>query len=198
MGLKLRHPVGRYVDGVLVDRSFYARWVGMKGRCTSGSRSQRLFPNYVGCTYNPEWVSFDNYMDWATKQVGFDCFDDKGKAYHLDKDLLFKGNKHYSPETCVFVPAALNTFLGSNAAKRGEYPIGVYFNQEKQKYKAEIRLHFDRKTRHLGYFQSIPEAFLAYKSAKEVLAKELALHYADKVDKRVIQVLNNFTVEIGD
>lgn len=33
------------------------------------------------------------------------------EGWHLDKDILLKGNKVYSPETCAFVPAKINSLL---------------------------------------------------------------------------------------
>ena len=43
----------------------------------------------------------------------------------LDKDLLFKGNKIYSPETCVFVIGKLNTFILEGTSKGHKYLTGA-------------------------------------------------------------------------
>lgn len=52
---------------------------------------------YTGCTVCEEWLNYSNFKVWYG-QNGI-----KGMALDLDKDILFKGNKVYSPETCCFV-----------------------------------------------------------------------------------------------
>ena len=46
-------------------------------------------------------------------------------GWELDKDILVKGNKIYSPDTCCFVPKEVNTVFTKRQSKRGDYPIGV-------------------------------------------------------------------------
>jgi hypothetical protein len=49
----------------------------------------------------------------------------------LDKDILYKGNKIYSPDTCVFVPQEINALFVKNDANRGDLPIGVFYTLTK-------------------------------------------------------------------
>lgn len=168
----------------------------MVSRCNVEQQGAAAY--YRDCTHASEWLSYDNYIAWARVQVGFMQRDSKGRVFQLDKDILNKGNKSYSPENCVFVPPALNTFLVTNKVKRGNYPLGVSFSKEKQRFKSELRLHFTRTKKHLGYFDTPEEAFYAYKLAKEALAKVLASHYTGWVDNRVIFALNNLNIDIGD
>jgi len=108
----------------------------------------------------------------------------QGKA--LDKDLLVKGNKLYSPETCVFIPESLNCFILESEANRGEYPIGVYWDKEANKYKAQCNNPFTRKKESLGRFLDPNEAYLAWKAKKH----EHALRYADQqTDSRIAEAL---------
>ena len=41
----------------------------------------------------------------------------------LDKDILFKNNKIYSNNTCIFVPQFINTLFCKRQNDRGEYQI---------------------------------------------------------------------------
>lgn len=185
------------VEGTTKNVLSYDRWGSIKKRCKISGRTQTNSPTYVGCTYAPEWESYDNFHEWSLAQIGFNVSDDKGYTYHLDKDILFKGNKHYSPETCVFIPRDINVFLVLRGRLRGEHPCGVYFKKNLQKFVAQIATG-NGCQKYLGRFDTVTEAFTTYKTAKEAYARVLAIKYAGLVDPRVIDVLNNFEVNIND
>ena len=75
----------------------------------------------------------------------------------LDKDILFKGNKVYSPETCCFVPHAVNTLFLNGKKNRGDFPLGVHFDKSKGKYRAEMS--FMGRQIKLGTFDTAESAF---------------------------------------
>lgn len=95
---------------------FYSCWVSMLERCYS-EKFHKNHPTYKDCYVCDEWLIFSNFKSWMETQ------DYEGKA--LDKDLLVYQNKVYSPETCVFIPKELNSFLVKNDVNRGDLPIGV-------------------------------------------------------------------------
>jgi hypothetical protein len=51
-----------------------------------------------------EWHNFQNFAEWFCKNY-CDASMDK---WQLDKDIIVPGNRVYSPETCCFVPNAVN------------------------------------------------------------------------------------------
>ena len=61
-----------------------------------------------------------------------------GKTLDLDKDILFKGNKVYSPETVALVPHAINTLFINRKDGRGDFPIGVYCEKDKKRFRATM------------------------------------------------------------
>lgn len=147
------------------------------------------FEAYKDCSIDPEWLLFPNFRKWFDSQI-------YEKGFHLDKDLICKGNKVYSSSTCVFVPQEINKFLTCRTNKRGKYPIGVSYKTSHVKYDAKISIN--SKTKHLGLFDSPEAAFLVYKVAKENEAKRLAEIWKNKVDSKVVDALLNFTVNIDD
>lgn len=78
----------------------YNTWVSMLERCYSSKLHER-HPTYTGCTACEEWHNFQNFAEW------FDA--NYIDSFELDKDIKVKGNKIYSPDTCVFVSAAENS-----------------------------------------------------------------------------------------
>ena len=111
-------------------------------------------------------------QDWEGKQ--------------LDKDILFQGNKEYSPSTCVFVDGIVNNFLLDSAAIRGDWPIGVCWNERDQKFQSNCCNPFTKKREHLGLFHCPNQAHLAWKKRKH----ELACQLADvQTDERVAEAL---------
>lgn len=194
---KWDNPSSFTVDRVKHILPEYDQWSAMMNRSKVGGKFQARYPTYTNCTCEPSWESYDVWLEWARKQIGFLRDDTSNRYYSLDKDVLFKGNKHYSPETCVFVPRDINVFLTNRSGDRGEYPIGVYLKRGLDKYGSQVSLGKGLQ-RHLGYFDTPIAAFQAYKVAKEDYAKLLAVKYTGLVDPRVVDALNNFTVEISD
>ena len=113
----------------------------------------------------------------------------------LDKDTLVKGNKIYSPETCIFVPQRINYLFLNSGGSRGLLPLGVY--TVGKKYASRTSKNGKRSV-YLGSFDTPEEAFLAYKTAKEAYIKEVADEYKDKIPKKLYDALYAYTVEITD
>lgn len=193
-------PVCRYIRPYIVKEGFkndkpyvstlskeYTCWHGMVARCYS-SKNQKKCPTYIGVSVCEDWHCFSKFKEWYDKHYV--------EGWALDKDILVKGNKVYSPETCCFVPREINNLFTKNNAKRGKYPIGVTYIEKLNKYR--VHLNDKKVRRHLGLFDTIEEAFQAYKKAKESYIKEVADKWKDKLDPRVYEALYNYTVEITD
>ena len=196
---KLVYGVGIYEKGEYVCKISYAGkyqatkeymlWRGMLRRCSD--KHQQKHPTYIGCLVSDNFKSFQYFAEWCNNQIGFGL-----PKYQLDKDILVKGNKVYSEHTCAFVPDCLNMVLVKNDARRGQYPVGVYFNRPTQKFMAYLSVN--SRHQNLGLFSTPEEAFLAYKEAKEQQIKLIAELYKDSIDPRVYQALLEYAVEMDD
>ena len=163
----------------------------MLRRCYNDAYKKKR-PTYEGCEVSDNFKSYEYFYEWCQKQVGF-----RNSGWHLDKDLLIKGNKVYSEDTCVFIPAEINTVLVKRTASRGEYLIGVYWNKKGKAFRAMVSKN-KGKREHLGLFNTELEAYNAYKTAKEAFVKEQANKWKDKIDERAYNALMNYEVEITD
>mgnify|MGYP003538983533 CR=1 FL=1 len=143
-------------------------------------------PTYKDVTVCEEWKCFQNFAEWCSKHIK--------EGYCLDKDILIKGNKSYSPETCCFVPNEINMLLVKSNKRRGKLPIGV--NKNGNKYQASRCINRKRFT--YGTFNTPEEAFECYKFHKEAHIKEVADKWKDLIDPRVYEALINYNVEITD
>lgn len=163
------HPVTRtaLVDGkskIIWICPFYNVWRSMLARCYSPVLHKRS-PTYIGCSVVEEWHKFSVFREWMKSK------DWKNKE--LDKDILYKGNKIYSPDNCVFLTSRINTFISDCGASRGQWPIGVYWNRQHNKFMAQIQW-YSGKQKNLGYFDCPNQAHKAWLMAKLELAKWLA------------------------
>lgn len=174
------------VDGKIVWQ--YQLWKNMLGRCFDAKFKQQR-PTYEDVTCCNEWLSFANFFEWVNKEVEY-----KGKpvGFELDKDIIVKGNKIYSPDFCSFVPTAVNSLLTDRSAARGELPVGVCFDKGRGKFKACLNC-FGRQ-KHLGYYTTIESASFAYKVAKEAQIKIVATQYKDVLSPAVFESLMNWEV----
>ena len=173
----------------------YVCWQSMLERCYS-AKCQEKYPTYKGCSVCDDWLYYPNFKKWYDENY----YEVKNKTSHLDKDILVKGNKVYSPDTCVFAPSFINTLFTKSKNGRGELPIGVYYDKKYKKYKAQLSVFKDgKKTRkHLGYFDTADEGFEAYKKAKEEYIKEVADEYKDKIPTKLYEAMYSYKVDIDD
>lgn len=156
---------------------YYQTWKGMLERGHSDKFKQRQ-PTYEDVTVCKEWHSFMRFRAWMKTQ------DWTGKE--LDKDILFQGDKVYSPTTCVFVDGVVNLFLTDSAAARGEWHIGVYWNKRDQKFMSRCRNPFTKEREYLGSFTCPNQAHQVWKARKH----ELSCQLADiQTDERVAEAL---------
>ena len=172
----------------------YNVWHHMLRRCYDSKHQQEKCPSYIGCSVCDEWHNFKNFSEWY-----FENYIDFGEEKScLDKDILHKGNKIYSPENCCFVPNEINCLFTKTNAKRGKCCIGVTFNKRLQKYIAQCKHGGGCPQIHLGVFETELEAFSAYKVYKENYIKQVAEKYKGKISNEVYQAMYNYKVEITD
>ena len=181
----------KYVPFLNYSRMKAARlWNDMYSRCYNKKLHKR-FPEYIGCTICDYWLEDkERFYKWVEENyymIGNEQMD-------LDKDILCKGNKVYSPETCVFVPHTINTLLLNCRRKRGKYPIVVSY--DKGKYRAALNI--DDKNVKLGVYGTPKEAFMVYKRHKEALVLITADRYKGKIPDKVYDAMINWKIEIDD
>lgn len=144
---------------------FYKVWSDMLKRCYS-IKYQDGRPTYKNCHVAEEWLTFSAFKEWMESQSW------KGKE--LDKDILFAGNKIYSPKTCVFVTQLTNSFTVAHDGARGDLPIGVSWHKHSGKFQAICRNPFTGKREFLGKFSCQKIAHAAWKKRKHELACRIA------------------------
>lgn len=166
----------------------YQLWSGILQRCYC-PKTQKIHPTYKECTVSDNFKSYEYFYEWCQVQVGFG-----NEGWEIDKDLLFKGNKIYSEDTCVFLPPIINTALTKSNSIRGSYPIGV--SKEGNRYKAEYN---DEGTSvYLGMFDTPEQAFQAYKEKKQRYLLKLAFKWGERLDPRAERALYQYEVDIND
>lgn len=157
----------------------YQKWYDMFQRIYSVSNNEKLL-TYKEVEIHPDWLSFMNFRNW--------CVNNGWRSdYQLDKDFI-SDSKIYGPDTCVFIPARVNTFITDSGASRGKYPIGVTLNGKK--FQAHCSNASNKKYEYIGTYNTPEEAHSAWKQKKHEHALALADMYPD-LDPRVLDVLRN-------
>ena len=169
----------------------YDVWQSMLQRCFD-EKYKNEKPTYKDVTCCNEWLLYENFYEWIHKQENFEKWLN-GDKWAIDKDILVKGNKVYSPETCCLVPQNVNQIFLKCNAKRGSLPIGVSKNGEKFIASCSKQIY-------LGIYNTPEEAFFAYKTFKENYIKQIAQEEYDKgnITKQCYDAMMNYEVEIDD
>lgn len=91
--------IGFLGSKVPYTESIYSTWAGMIRRCYD-PKSWIDHPTYKDCYVCKDWHDFSNYHKWYVKNYI--------EGFEVDKDKKIKGNRVYSPETCLFLSTKEN------------------------------------------------------------------------------------------
>lgn len=175
----------------------YDAWRSVLVRCFD-KRFKEKYPTYQNVTCCQEWLYYPNFYDWLHSQENFDKWH-KGEQWNVDKDILVKGNKIYSPETCCLVPNNINKLFSKNDLIRGNLPIGV--RKSGNKFQARCNNPFLNQSEYLGTYLTTEDAFyLSYKPYKEKIIKQMAQFEYEKgnITKKCYDAMMKYEVEITD
>ena len=162
----------------------YSTWRSMLRRCYD-SKYKKGMECYDGVYVCEEWLDFQVFADWYFNHNFYDV------GYDLDKDLLVRGNKIYSPETCCMLPSNVNSGLALPKSVSRELPMGVTISP-KGRYNS--RICTKEGGRHIGVYDTPEEASAAYVKAKEDYIHSLAEKWHGKIEERAYQALKSWTV----
>ena len=173
----------------------YDTWYNMLQRCYD-EKYQKKYPTYIGCEASENFHNFQNFAEWYENNY----YEIEGERMDLDKDILVKGNKIYSPDTCVFVPQTINKLFTKRQNDRGESVIGT--SPKNGKYRVRcymINLETGKsKCEHLGLFDTQEKGFEIYKYYKEKNIKQVADYFKSLIPEILYDALYNYEVEIND
>ena len=180
-------------NGKITDE--YDIWHSMLMRCYD-PKYQEKYSTYKGCKVEDYLLNFQHMGEWIENNY----YEISGETMHLDKDILCKGNKIYSKETCIFVPSKINTLFIKCNKSRGNDPIGVT-ELPSGNYQAYCSNGYGKHI-YLGVYSTKEDAFNVYKEYKEKLIKEIIDSYEGKIPEphysRLREAMYKYEVGIDD
>ena len=178
------------------DRA-YDTWRDMLERCYDPYYLNK-YPSYIDCRVCKEWLNYQNFAQWYEENY----YEVESERMHLDKDILVKGNRVYSPNKCLFVPQRINSLFIKSNKTRGMYPIGITHHKRDNVFETKCSVYKDGKfkTKYLGSFPlNRPfQAFYTYKQFKEQYIKQVADEYKDLIPLKLYEAMYSYEVEIND
>jgi len=177
-------------------------WENIKNRCEYLPYKDPVrFANYIDVDCCPEWKDFQNFAQWFESVAGNGYFHE---GWHLDKDLLVKNNKIYSPETCVFLPEGINKALSTRSRDRGQFPAGLCYGKF-SKALGEMTLQVTFSCKHPDFYlktvvpiSKLEEGFKMYKDARESYIRYLAGVHKEQLDPRAYDALMKYEITMED
>lgn len=169
----------------------YHEWMKMLER-GYGKLWKERHPTYKDCYVCEEWHNFQNFAEWYYNNY----YSVNEERMEIDKDILYKNNKIYSPQTCIIVPQRINILFVKSDKIRGNYPIGVH-KHKNGNYVTQCDFNNSRK-RYLGCYSTIEEAFNVYKMEKERYIKQVADEYKSYIPEKLYDAMYKYEVEISD
>ncbi len=180
-------PYKTRIDGSMTNA--YIAWRDMIHRCYNPKLREK-YNTYNDCMVDDRWHNFQNFAKWFSSSK----FSERG--YHLDKDLLVRGNKTYGPDNCCLLPPALNYLIRINRPNKqplGKNPlIGATIHQSSGRWRSTISKNGEKV--YLGLFDKEIDAHLRYVEEKEQFVREQAEFWRDNIENRAYEALMRWRV----
>ena len=175
---------GKYQTRVKgVNTIYYNTWHDMIRRCYNEGTKDK-FPAYYGiCKVCNQWLNMQIFSEWFEENK-YEC----GERLHIDKDILYPGNKIYSPDTCILVPQRINLLFMNKPNKRG-LPNGI-----SQKSNGSYSVKYAGMD--YGTRKTLEDAFELYSEKKKESIINAANDYKEIIPYRLYEALLNYEVRI--
>jgi len=159
------------------ERPWIEVYSNLLKRCNGDSEK---YPTYVECKICDEWLNNkEKFYKWYQDNI-YDCEEN----IQLDKDIKIKGNKLYSPNTCLLVPLSINSlFKVYNGKTKG-------VNKNGNRYR--VYLNKFSKYTYFGSYSTEQEAYNVYLREKEKYIHEVGEKWKNKVPNEIYQILINY------
>lgn len=196
----IKNPYDRNVRGVgyygegnykAIDRNnpyvkrVFQVWSTMLDRCHRES-NRDMFPSYENCLVCEEWHNYQVFRKWYDENY----YEVGTERMHIDKDILYKNNKVYSPKTCLIVPQRINMLFVHKPNKYG-LPNGV-----KPRAKGKFEAQYNGKS--LGVFDTVEKAAITHDKAKKEAIIKIANEYKNSIPIKVYEALINWIPDYID
>ena len=157
---------------------YYQQWKNMLLRCYVKEDRHRPYEDSEVCE---EWLNFQTFSKWYDEH-----YYEIDERLHIDKDIKYKGNKIYSPYTCILVPQSINEIFHRSQAKQIDCDLPETIRRTKNGYKVWFR------GEGLGTYNSVDECLWVYNNAKKNHIKGLVDKYNEVMPKDVKEILLNW------
>lgn len=157
-------------------------WADMLRRCYY-EKDRELHPAYQDCYVADIWHCFQNFAEWYEDNY----YEVDNERMHIDKDILYRNNRFYSPETCLIVPQRINMmFMNKTRNTNIDLPQGISRLTGSSKFSATYNGVYQ------GAFNTIEEALNVYNEAKYTAICNVADEYKNKIPKKLYDALYNW------
>jgi hypothetical protein len=156
------------------------RYSNMMTRCLRTD----IHPTYEGCAVCEEWqISKQAFLEWIFKNY----YEVDNERMELDKDILVKGNRVYSPSTCCFVPHSINNEFNA------QFMFPEYTKDDETG-----MWHIRTMKNEVFTGETIEDVIASYIPHREAELKAIADKYKGKIPQKVYDAIVNWKLTIDD
>lgn len=157
----------------------YLAWKNLMMRCYN-EKIRHKFRTYQNCVVCDEWHDYQKFAAWYDENY----YQTGTERMCLDKDIMYKNNYLYSPDTCLIVPQRINMMF-MNKTNKNNTPNGISIANN-----GKIVASYN--TNYLGTYDGIEQAIIPYNKAKQNHIREVADEYIDIIPKKLYKALYNW------